>query len=169
MVIATILTERPDWCTEAAHPEETCETRLADALSAALAGLRRRYGAEMAEWRWGGAHVAQFPNRVLDRIPLWGDWLKVAIPTSGGPDTVNVGPISVRDEAHPYDQRFGAGLRIVTDLAAPAESRMIVVPGQSGNPFSPHFSDLLTRWRDFGWLTPGRAAPVATLTLEPKQ
>jgi penicillin G amidase len=169
MVIAAILSERQDWCTTAERPDESCDTRLAEALSAALAGLRQRYGTDMAEWRWGRAHIAQFPNRVLDRIPLLGDWLKVAIPTSGGPDTVDVGPISIRDEAHPYDQRFGAGLRIVTDLAAPAESRMIVVPGQSGNPFSPHFSDLLTRWRDFGGLMPGRSAPVATLTLEPKR
>ena len=169
IVIATILTERQDWCGTHDQPDRSCDARLADALSAALAGLRQRYGTDMGEWRWGRAHFAQFPNRVLDRIPLLGDWLKVAITTSGGPDTVDVGPISVRDEAHPYDQRFGAGLRIITDLAAPAESRMIVVPGQSGNPFSPHFSDLLTRWRDFGWLVPGRAAPVATLTLEPKR
>jgi acyl-homoserine lactone acylase PvdQ len=44
---------------------------------------------------------------------------------------------------------------------------MITVPGQSGNPLSPHYRDLLTRWRHFDYLVPGRAAPVATLTLEP--
>jgi acyl-homoserine lactone acylase PvdQ len=64
-------------------------------------------------------------------------------------------------------QRFGAGLRIITDLAAPADSRMIAVPGQSGNPLSPHFSDMVQRWRQFEWLVPGRAEPVAILTLEP--
>jgi acyl-homoserine lactone acylase PvdQ len=44
---------------------------------------------------------------------------------------------------------------------------MIVVPGQSGNPLSTHFADLAERWRRFDWLMPGRARPVATLTLEP--
>ncbi len=44
---------------------------------------------------------------------------------------------------------------------------MITVPGQSGNPLSPHFADLLPRWRDFDYLIPGRAAAVHTLTLEP--
>jgi acyl-homoserine lactone acylase PvdQ len=44
---------------------------------------------------------------------------------------------------------------------------MIAVPGQSGNPLSPHFSDLLLRWRDFDYLVPGKSMPVATLTLEP--
>jgi penicillin amidase len=60
-------------------------------------------------------------------------------------------------------------LRIVTDLASPADSRMIAVPGQSGNPLSPHFSDLVQRWRQFEWLVPGRAEPIATLTLEPSR
>jgi acyl-homoserine lactone acylase PvdQ len=46
---------------------------------------------------------------------------------------------------------------------------MIAAPGQSGNLLSPHFSDLLRRWRNFDYLTPGKATPVATLTLEPAQ
>ena len=77
--------------------------------------------------------------------------------------------MTIRDEEHPYEHRHGAGLRIITDLADPASSRMIAVPGQSGNPLSPHFSDLLRRWRDFDYLVPGKAAPVATLRLEPPQ
>ena len=93
----------------------------------------------------------------------------MTVPTSGGTDTINVGPISVRDDDHPFEQRFGAGLRIITDLAAPAEARMIAAPGQSGNPLSPHYSDLLLRWRQFEWLVPGRAAAAATLVLEPQQ
>ena len=168
MVIAAILSRRRDWCVSAERPDDTCDTRLAEALGTALAGLRQKYGPEMADWRWGRAHIAHFPHRIFERIPLLRDWFKVAIPSSGGNDTVNVGPISVRDDDTPYEQRHGAGLRIITDLAAPAESRMITVPGQSGNPFSPHFSDLLTRWRDFGWLIPARAPPVASLILEPK-
>jgi penicillin amidase len=91
------------------------------------------------------------------------------VPTPGGLDTVNRGPATIRDDAHPYEQRFGAGLRIITDLASPADSRMIAVPGQSGNPLSPHFSDLVQRWRQFEWLVPGRAAPISTLTLEPSR
>ena len=95
------------------------------------------------------------------------DWVHLGVPTPGGFDTVNRGSTTIRDEAHPYTQRFGAGLRILTDLASPADSRMIAAPGQSGNPLSPHFSDLLQRWRQFDWLVPGRAPAVSTLTLEP--
>jgi len=43
----------------------------------------------------------------------------------------------------------------------------MMAPGQSGNPLSRHYSDLLLRWRQFDWLVPGRAAAVAMLILEP--
>ena len=157
----TVLTAHPEWC------GESCDRLLATALDAALAELSRAYGPEMLQWQWGRAHIAHFANPVFGRIALLRDWADVSVPTPGGFDTVNRGSTTIRDDAHPYDQRFGAGLRIITDLASPAESRMITVPGQSGNPLSPHFADLVGRWRQFDWLVPGRAGAVATLILEP--
>jgi penicillin amidase len=121
----------------------------------------------MAQWQWGRAHIAEFNHPVFSRIPLLRDWLRLAIPTDGGFDTVNRGPTTIRDDASPFTQRYGAGFRIVTDMASPADSLMIATPGQSGNPFSPHFSDLMQRWREFRYLVSGRTAAVATLTLEP--
>ena len=103
----------------------------------------------MTAWQWGRAHIAKFPNPVFSRIPVLRDWIDVAIPTGGGFDTVNRGSMTIRDDEHPYEHRHGAGLRIITDLADPAASRMIAAPGQSGNPLSPHFADLLRRWRRF--------------------
>jgi penicillin G amidase len=166
-VMEAVLTERPDWCTDPKKRGETCETRLSQALDAALGELRASYGAEMAQWQWGRAHIAYFPNAVFERVPVLRDWLRVTIPTPGGYDTVNRGPSLIRDDEHPYEQRFGAGFRIITDLAAPAESRMIAAPGQSGHPLSGHYSDLLTRWRAFDWLMPAKSGAAGTLTLAP--
>jgi acyl-homoserine lactone acylase PvdQ len=45
----------------------------------------------------------------------------------------------------------------------------MTTPGQSGDPFSAHFADLLHRWRDFEWLVPGRSAAVSTLVLVPQR
>jgi penicillin amidase len=148
-------------------PPNGCDPLLSTTLEAALADLRESYGSDMAAWRWERAHVAKFPNPVFSRIPVLRDWIDVAIPTSGGIDTVNRGSMTIRDDEHPYEHHHGAGLRIITDLADPAASRMIATPGHSGNPLSPHFSDLLRRWRNFDYLVPGKAEPVATLTLEP--
>jgi penicillin G amidase len=136
-------------------------------LATALAELRSAYGDDMARWQWGQAHIAVFRNPVLSRIPILRDWFGVSIATPGAYDTVNRGPSVVRDEQRPFEQVFGAGLRIITDLASPADSRMIITPGQSGNPLSPHFADLVQRWRDIDWLVPGHAVPVSTLELVP--
>ncbi|HEY3908399.1 MAG TPA: penicillin acylase family protein [Stellaceae bacterium] len=167
-VIEAVLTQRPDWCADPKRPgAETCATRLAQSLRAALAELRQAYGNDMAEWRWGRAHVAVFANPVFSRIPVLRGWYDPSISTPGAYDTVNRGPSAIRDPRHPFEQVFGAGLRIITDLAAPNDSQMIITTGQSGNPLSGHFADLVRRWRDFAWLYPGRAAPVATLELAP--
>jgi penicillin amidase len=105
----------------------------------------------------------------LRKIPVLRDWLDVSIPTPGAYDTLNRGPSTIRDDANPFEQRFGAGLRIIADLASPADARMMATPGQSGNPLSIHFADLLHRWRDFEWLVPGRSAAVSTLILAPAE
>ena len=166
-VIAAVLQHRHDWCGPPAAHTTNCDTLLASTLRQALARLRRAYGPDMAAWRWGRAHIAEFRNPVFSRIPVLRDWVDPRISTGGGFDTIDRGVTTIRDDAHPYRQTFGAGLRMITDLASPRDSRMIAAPGQSGNPLSPHFADLVRRWRDFVYLVPGRAKPVATLTLEP--
>jgi penicillin G amidase len=168
-VMEAVLTQHEDWCDDPKqHEDKGCAARLADALAAALAQLRQAYGADMTQWRWGRAHAAGFANPVFSRIPVLRDWLGVSIPTSGGYDTLDRGPSTIRDDAQPFAQRFGAGLRFITDLAAPNDAIMMITPGQSGNPLSGHFADLLRRWRDFAWLTPGRSAAVETLVLVPE-
>jgi len=167
-VMAAVLTERPDWCDDPKRPgTETCAARLLKSLAAALAELRHAYGDDMTSWQWGRAHVAVFPNPVFSRIPVLRDWVDPSIATPGAYDTLNRGPSVIRGADRPFEQVFGAGLRMITDLAAPADARMIVTPGQSGNPLSGHFADLLRRWRDFGWLTPGGTAPAAILDFFP--
>ena len=132
-------------------------------------GLRRDYGSDIGRWQWGRVHQAVFANPVFSHIPVLRDWLTPSIPAAGAYDTLNRGPTTIRNDAEPFAQRYGAGLRMIIDLADPAAAQMIVTPGQSGNPLSHHWDDLMPRWRDFRWLTPGRAVPVATLTLAPAQ
>ena len=168
-VMEAVLTEHKDWCDDPKQPgHRGCSVRLTDSLKTALAQLRQVYGADITQWRWGRAHVAMFANPVFSRIPVLRDWLDISIPTSGGYDTLDRGPSTIRDDARPFAQHFGAGLRIITDLAAPNGSTMMITPGQSGNPVSGHFADLLLRWRDFAWLAPDRSKAVATLVLAPE-
>jgi penicillin G amidase len=168
-VMERVLTQRPDWCDDPKRPgDETCGRRLTQSLESALDLLRRSLGPDMTQWRWRRAHVARFENSVFSRIPVLRDWLEVSIPTPGAYDTLNRGPSTIRDDMKPFEQRYGAALRMVTDLASPQDAGMMITPGQSGEPLSAHFADLMRPWRDFDWLVPGRSARVSTLVLAPQ-
>ncbi|MBV9824902.1 MAG: penicillin acylase family protein [Alphaproteobacteria bacterium] len=167
LMMQAVLTDHPEWCGRPEVHATSCDALLVATLDHALSELSRTYGSDMNQWQWSRAHIAQFPNRLFDRVPILADMLHLSAATQGGFDTINRGSPDVRDAAHPFEQRFGAGLRIITDMAAPGGSRMMIAPGQSGNPLSSHYADLLQRWRAFDWLVPGQAPAVATLTLEP--
>jgi len=145
---------------------ESCDALLAATLDAALAELGRAYGPDMAQWQWRRAHTAEFASPVLGRIAVLRGWVDVGVPTAGGFDTINRGSTTTRDDAHPYRSSSALGCAS-SPILPPGRIADDRDPRQSGNPLSPHFSDLLPRWRDFDYLVPGRATAVATLKLEP--
>ncbi len=174
-VVRDILTSHPEWCrdpaqpaSEAQPPPSDCNAQLAPALGRALDMLEKTYGSDMTSWRWGRAHVATFAHPLFSHVPLLSDWLAVEIPAGGGQDTVNRGGMAIRSPDDPFRDVHGAGLRMILDFANLDDSRFMVVPGQSGNPLSKHYADLLRRWRDFDWLRIGPDPAGDTLTLSPQ-
>ena len=81
---------------------------------------------------------------------------------------MNAGGMFIGDEDEPFLDRHGPSLRMIVDLAAPDEARFMIVPGQSGNPLSPHWGDLVRPWRDVAYLTFGSDESGGVLTLEPR-
>ena len=169
-VILSILTAHQDWCNTGTNGDVVvvCSEQLANSLERALAQLRESYGADMNGWRWGRAHPAEFRNPVLSRVPMLRQLVELSIPADGGADTVNRGDFNVRNSAAPYEDIHGPGLRMVIDMANPAAARFMVVPGQSGNPLSPHYGDLMRPWRDGYMLVPQQRPVVSSETLTPR-
>jgi penicillin amidase len=167
--IQRMLTQDKAWCDDVTTPEtETCETIVADALERALDGLAAAHGADLAVWRWGAAHRARFRHQPFGRLPILGPLTDIEIETDGGPETVNRGETSA-GTPEPFLHVHGAGYRAVYDLADLDRSLFIATPGQSGHRLSPHYRDLLERWRDGRYVTMPRepATIAATLTLRP--
>ncbi|MGE0415895.1 MAG: penicillin acylase family protein [Acetobacteraceae bacterium] len=127
-----------------------CNTLLADSLAAADAVLTERFGSDASAWRWGDAHVALFQHPLLRGLPLLGKLATISIPSPGDDSTVNRGVPNGR-----LQDVQGAGFRGVYDLADLQASLFMVTPGQSGNLFSRHARDFLTRWRDGATITIG--------------
>jgi penicillin G amidase len=167
-VVRLILTEHREWCeASAAEAAPSCTAALSRSLDLALDDLAQRYGSGIQEWRWGRAHEAAFTNQVLSRVPVLRGLFATRIAADGGDDTLNRAAMIVRDEADPYTDVHGPTLRMIVDLSDPAATRFMIAPGQSGNPFSRHYGDLMGRWRASSYLTLDGSAEDGTLVLAP--
>jgi penicillin amidase len=177
--INTVIEADRTWCDDiATAPTETCEQRIIEALARAIDDLSTAYGPDPIEWRWGDAHVARFRHGVLSRVPGLGALGNIVIATDGDNFTVNRATSRVADAAAPFAQIHGPGLRAIYDLADLENSLFIQATGQSGNPLSRHYRDLIGRWRDIEYVRlprlpagPGAGAAakaVHRLTLMPR-
>ncbi len=147
--MAAVLDGRGAWCDDVGTPgREDCSDVIAAALERALAQLATSFGADMEAWRWGAAHRARFAHSAFANLPVLGRYTNLAIETGGGNYTVNRGASRVNDETSPFANVHGAGFRAVYDLADLSRSRFMIATGQSGNPMSPFYGDMLKGWRD---------------------
>ncbi len=135
-----------------------CGPMLDQALSEATAPLVTRFGADPTQWKWGDLHVATFTDPVL---PV----LTRRITQPGDDTTIFRGgyPLGSVESVH------GPSYRGIYDLADLDRSRFMAAPGESGNPLSPHFHDMLNPWRDGGFVTLGKTVGPGgdTLALRP--
>ena len=162
-VVHEILIHHPEWCGAGG-----CPALLAAALDRALADLRRRYGDNMDAWRWGDAHPARLRHPLWSRLPVLDRVLTPTIAAPGASDTLDAGAFAISDDAHPFSDRLGPVMRMIVDMAHPEAAQFMIVPGQSGNPLSSHWADLLTPWRDVRYLTFNDDASGGRLVLTPR-
>jgi penicillin amidase len=156
--IASVLTEKSAWCDDVATPSrEDCATQLEASLDAALGELAEEFGGSARDWRWGAVHKAQFLHPLFTHVPVLNRIANLAIETDGGFYTVNRGAHFVWDPVRPYAHLHGSGFRAVYDLSDFSRSRFVIATGQSGNPFSAHYRDMLRLWRDGGGIRLGQS------------
>ena len=117
---------------------------LRDALTAALDGLRERFGtADVTAWKYGGERF----KHALVRHPL------SAAVDADLRRRLDVGPFprggyggTVHNTGGGDNQTSGASFMIIADTADWDNSVGLNTPGQSGDPDSPHYRDLFEVW-----------------------
>src|SRR5262245_53754892 len=151
MALEAALEKNTRWCDDARTPQiETCADTLTVALTEGLAKMSEAQGTDdIQAWRWDRAHHALFPHNPFDKNPQLKPVFSRSIPNGGDKFTVNVGSIFQWDE---YNQLHSAQYRQIVDHSAISNSRFLIAPGQSGNPQSPHYDDLLERWQQVKYL-----------------
>jgi penicillin amidase len=115
---------------------------LRDSLQAAYQELSAKLGADPRGWSWGALHKAYF-RHALDQAPGAARLLDRG-PTERPGDGDVVQATQFADES--FEQTSGASYREIFDLGDWDNSVAINVPGQSGQPGSKHFDDLLPLW-----------------------
>jgi penicillin amidase len=115
---------------------------LRDSLQAAYQELSSKLGADPRGWSWGALHKAYF-RHALDQVPGAARLLDRG-PTERPGDGDVVQATQFADES--FEQASGASYREIFDLGDWDNSVAINVPGQSGQPGSKHFDDLLPLW-----------------------
>ncbi len=117
---------------------------MGDALKASVSKLREGQGRDTERWQWGSVRPLTLRHPLGVRAPL-GRVFNLG-PFSWGGDANTVAQSAV-DPANPtVNAPFIASLRMVVDVGNWEENRFVLPGGQSGNPLSPHYDDLLPLW-----------------------
>lgn len=138
--VVMALLKRPDAVLFGAQPVAARDALLLESFRAARADLAHRFGPQTGAWSWGKTHSIRFRHpldqlggaAVLDLGPL---------PRPGDGYTVNAAWF---DES--WQQVEGASYREILDAGDWDRSLAVNTPGQSGQPGSRHYADLLPLW-----------------------
>lgn len=131
------------------------------ALERACDWLARRLGPRPEEWRWGRIHQAllKHPFGAIDSTLNVGPFAR-----AGDRGTPDVAGYSRFDSAAtvPALVRHGPATRFIADLGPAGASRGVLLPGEAGDPASPHALDQLDLWQrgELPLLTPPGQRPV---------
>ena len=116
---------------------------LLTALESARARLQTLQGDDPGKWSWGALHAVRF-RHALDAVPGGATLFDLGpVPRSGDSDVVQATSVDPKT----LEQVAGASYREIFDLSSWDNAVAINVPGQSGQPGSPHYDDLLPLWR----------------------
>lgn len=163
------LLKNPDTIPFGDNPIGARDQILSGTLAKARLELAKMLGPDQTQWTWGKFHTVHF-RHPLDQKP-------------GAKDLADLGPFSRPGDEYTvnstgaygdsWEQVSGASYREILDTSDWDRSVAVNSPGQSGQPGSPHYSDLMPLWdagRYFPLVYSRKAVEMETtdrLALEP--
>ena len=120
---------------------------IAKALAAAYDSLQTRFGPDTSTWQWGVIHTATFAHPLASVTPLNLIYGVSPVQRPGDSLTVSVGGDGDFSADPPsYAQHTVSSMREIIDLSNLDGSLWVTTTGESGNPFSSHYQDLVPLW-----------------------
>lgn len=134
--------ENPDQETFGPNPVPARDEVLLQSLKTAGERMRSLEGADPSQWSWEKLHTVTF-HHVLELLPGAKPLVDLGpIPRPGDTYTVN----NTHYNGTNFAQLSGPSYREIIDVGNWDGSLIVNVPGQSGQPGSRHYSDLLPLW-----------------------
>ncbi len=128
--------------------EDRSHDVIATSLETAYAEIQTVLGDDASRWRWGTLHEIRFRHPLLHLADadLAAKMRYPALPRGGSAYTTNNTAFSASNLL----VRSGASYRQVIDVGNWDAARMTNAPGQSGDPRSPFYDNLLQGWAEDG-------------------
>ncbi|HLY32843.1 MAG TPA: penicillin acylase family protein, partial [Ktedonobacterales bacterium] len=122
-------------------------TAVAQALAETISQLRSKYGSDSSKWQWGMIHQATFEHPLASVTPLNLIFGVAPVARPGDGVTVNVGgDDNFAADPPTYEQDTVSSMREIIDLQNFDRSVWVTTTGESGEPFSDHYKDLVPVW-----------------------
>ncbi|MCA9634925.1 MAG: penicillin acylase family protein [Myxococcales bacterium] len=145
--LVKLLREAPPWF------EQGWPALIADALAEVQGRLVRERGRDPSRWRWGEVRPLTLRHPVGDVKAFASIFNLGPIACGGDGNTIaQASPPPLDPLANPVAI---ASLRMVVEVGAWEEARFVLPGGNSGNPLSPHYRDMLPLWER------GEGVPIA--------
>ena len=166
------------WCpTFSDGTGDACADLLSRTLDRAINELSNELGSNEKNWRWSRLHKTEFTHFPFNKpnlapsMPFVEERALTAFfdrsaSGGGGGNTVNVAPISYVKETK-YKQFIGPMYRQIIDLGKDSASIFSQGTGQSGNPFSQHYDDLIKKHSNGDYISMTKRANIHSLHLLP--
>lgn len=138
--LVQLLQDRPDGWFDAGW-DETIRT----SLRATRHVLVDRFGTDPRSWKWGDVRQLTLVHPMGLRKPLDRIWNIGPLRHGGDANTVNPAPVDPRDPLADPEFAIASG-RMVVEVGSWDLARFCLAGGQSGNPYSPHYSDQIGLW-----------------------
>jgi acyl-homoserine-lactone acylase len=152
--------DSPFWDNILTSPTEAREDTLAEALNGAIELLEERLGRDRRQWQWGKLHTYHWKHEFTNATPFFHDYFnRGPYPAGGDSHSLNVGTFTWGDNFEVWNI---PAMRMIVDFGREEPMSLITVPGQSGNPSSGHYGDMVPAFLN----VEGRPMPFGTQNIE---
>ncbi len=134
--------EKPDRAWFGDDPVAARDRLLRKTLAAAVEKTKALLPGDPEKWAWGRLHTTPFRHPLAELGPAYAKAFNLGpVPRAGDGLTPNAASYNAQ-----FEQTGGATYRQLFDLADWDRGLATSTPGQSGQPGSPHYTDLLPLW-----------------------